>query len=155
MSLTDRELLELAARAAGLKINQAFQAQRDAVVDPAKASLWIDDGSTAWNPLTDDGHALRLVVILRLQVVMHADWVEVLQDGIRMANATSEYFAGCMFATARAAIVRAAAEIQRREVEELICDQCRGEARVGGMDPAEGGKSCGACDGTGMYQERH
>lgn len=76
------------------------------------------DVTRAWDPLSDDGDALRLVVKLRLQVVMHANWVEVLQDGMRMANATSEYFAGCMFATARAAITRAAAESQRRKDEE-------------------------------------
>ncbi|WP_236248328.1 hypothetical protein [Pseudomonas mosselii] len=71
MSLTDRELLELAARAAGLNINQAFQAQRDAAINPAKASLWIDDGSTAWNPLVDDGHALRLAVKLGIKLRFH------------------------------------------------------------------------------------
>jgi len=69
--MSDRELLELAAKAAGLRINQAFQAQRDAVSDPAKASLWIDDGSTAWNPLTDDGHALRLAVKLSIGIRSH------------------------------------------------------------------------------------
>ncbi|GHS80305.1 hypothetical protein PAGU2196_11390 [Pseudomonas sp. PAGU 2196] len=146
--MDDRELLELAAKAAGMA---------PPYDEHGIFSAWVGDPVHGhwWNPLEDDSDALRLVVILRLQVVMHADWVEVLQDGIRMANATSEYFAGCMFETARAAIVRAAAEIQRRQDEERTCDQCRGEGRVGGMDPAEGGKNCGACDGTGMYQEKH
>ncbi|XBT42149.1 hypothetical protein ABNP32_16165 [Pseudomonas viridiflava] len=76
------------------------------------------DVTRTWDPLQDDGDALRLVVKLRLQVVMHDDWVEVLQDGIVMANAISAYSAGCMFATARMAITRAAAESQRRKDEE-------------------------------------
>lgn len=76
------------------------------------------DVTRTWDPLQDDGDALRLVVKLRLQVVMHDDWVEVLQDGVVMANATSDYSAGCMFATARMAITRAAAESQRRKDEE-------------------------------------
>ncbi len=60
--MNDRELLELAARAAGMQINEQRQAERDAIVDPATASLWIVDGCTAWNSLTEDGHALRLAV---------------------------------------------------------------------------------------------
>ncbi|ANI33842.1 hypothetical protein AA098_10265 [Pseudomonas sp. JY-Q] len=112
------------------------------------------DVTRIWDPLQDDGDALRLVVKLRLQVVMNVDWVEVLQDGIVMANAASVYFAGCMFATARAAIVRAAAESQRRQNEERACDHCRGEGRVGGPAPDEGGgKNCGSCGGTGLYSE--
>ncbi|MCT5287589.1 hypothetical protein LZL11_24150 [Pseudomonas aeruginosa] len=45
--MNDRELLELAARAAGMQINEQRQAERDSIVDPAKASLWIVDGCTA------------------------------------------------------------------------------------------------------------
>lgn len=100
MTMKDREFLELAAKAAGVEL---VGISDDGMAERA-------DGGW-WNPLEDDGDALRLVVILELQVVMHADWVEVLRDGIRMANAASEYFDGCMFATARAAIVRAAAKI--------------------------------------------
>lgn len=39
-----------------------------------------------------------------------------------------------------------------RPIDESVCGQCRGEGRVGGMDPALGGKNCSACDGTGMDQ---
>jgi len=61
---TDRELLELAAKAAGLKINKKAQAARDAILNPETASLWIADGSTAWNPWRDNGNAFCCVVIL-------------------------------------------------------------------------------------------
>jgi len=61
----DRELLELAAKAAGLKIdksetsgrgrgNTGFNCMGDVVLD------WHN--GTRWNPLTDDGDALRLAV---------------------------------------------------------------------------------------------
>ncbi|QPN47996.1 hypothetical protein I5S86_10930 [Priestia aryabhattai] len=116
--MTDRELLELAAKAAGLKINQAFQAQRDAVMAPAKASLWIDDGSTAWNPLTDDGHALRLAMTLELGVVCkrESDPYEknrsVVTDPYRVNQLRIvEAHKGNPEAATRRAIVRAAAEI--------------------------------------------
>ncbi|CAB5644028.1 hypothetical protein [Pseudomonas asiatica] len=113
--MSDQQLLDLAAKAAmraGLKLECPDE------LDGVYVSRCSGRNGDTWNPLEDGGDALRLVVVLRFQVVTYADWVEVLQDGIRMANATSEYFAGCMFATARAAIVRAAAETHRREVEE-------------------------------------
>lgn len=47
--MTDRELLELAAKAAGLR--------------------WSYDlNLKVWNPLTDDGDALRLAVVLNILV---------------------------------------------------------------------------------------
>lgn len=45
--MQDGELLERAARAAGLPWGQ-----------------WVIDGNDSWNPLTDDGDALRLAVTL-------------------------------------------------------------------------------------------
>lgn len=60
--MTDRELLELAAKAAGYW-NTEFNCY---------------DGAIAWNPLTDDGDALRLAVRLRL----HARQFPVLDDGM-------------------------------------------------------------------------
>lgn len=67
--MTDRELLELAAKAVGYTINAAQQAARDKLGDPEKAGLWIDSESTWWNPLRDDGHALRLAVKLSIRIL--------------------------------------------------------------------------------------
>jgi len=56
---TDRTLLELAARAAGIKLawsSMDGQSPRN------------EDGWFVWNPLTDDGDALRLAVNLRLNI---------------------------------------------------------------------------------------
>ncbi|MCS8292497.1 hypothetical protein N0517_10750 [Pseudomonas aeruginosa] len=101
--MNDRELLELAARAAGMQINEQRQAERDAIVDPATASLWIVDGCTAWNSLTEDGHALRLAVSTSLHKRLH----EILTGPAYRADALS-YGEQC---ATRRAITRAAAEI--------------------------------------------
>ena len=69
--MTDREMLELAAKAAGIHIdkskhngggdgNTGFDVLGNAVLD------W-HNGKT-WNPLTDDGDALRLAVRMQLQL---------------------------------------------------------------------------------------
>ena len=57
--MSDRELLDLAAKAAGYRIK--FGASGD---------LYIQAGmnTRAWNPLTDDGDALRLSFELRLNM---------------------------------------------------------------------------------------
>ena len=51
--MTDREMLEAAARAAGQERSVA-------------GDLWSNARGMPWNPLTDDGDALRLAVQLGL-----------------------------------------------------------------------------------------
>jgi hypothetical protein len=58
--MNDRELLEAAARAAGITGTYVTTFAGD--VAP------IGDGEGPWNPLTDDGDALRLACDLGLQV---------------------------------------------------------------------------------------
>lgn len=56
--MTDRELLEAAAKAAGIKL-----------IDRAmRADGYIINGAKYWNPLADDGDAFRLMVKLQIQV---------------------------------------------------------------------------------------
>ena len=64
--MTDKEMLEYAARAAGIDIEW-------------QPCGWAHDNNTGceWNPLTDDGDALRLAVKLRL----HARQFPILDDG--------------------------------------------------------------------------
>lgn len=122
--MTDRELLELAAKAAGLVVDREWQAKRDAICDPRKASLWIADGRTAWNPLRHDGDALRLAVKLGLvvHVWLHEEGVSVaesLEHGMAPEDEDSDsWFFECTDShggdankATRRAIVRAAAEI--------------------------------------------
>lgn len=112
--MTDKELLELAAKAAGIRIdysetngggrgNTGFDVMGNAVLD------W-HNGKT-WNPLTDDGAALRLAARLKLTVDFEtfAIWGagDQSQDRLVMADGTLAGF--------RRAIVVAAAEIGKGE----------------------------------------
>ena len=98
--MSDRELLELAARAAGYEYecvsHTGYPEGDQHQIRSASGSL-ID-----WNPLTDDGDALRLAVQLGLlgAPFMTLAWIEALGDSDP-------------FAATRRAIVRAAAEIGR------------------------------------------
>lgn len=69
--MTDRELLELAAKAAGLTILRKLQEERDGQ-GFGDVGLYIKAVSTGWNPLTDDGHALQLATKLRIDI----EWQE-------------------------------------------------------------------------------
>ena len=55
--MTDKELLELAAKAAKAEV----------IGWDERRGLWIKNRFMAWNPLTDDGDALRLAVKLGLR----------------------------------------------------------------------------------------
>src|SRR3546814_16882155 len=56
--MDDRELLELAARATGFEIED----------DENRGLVVLSDCGVEWNPLTDDGDALRLAVRLHMSV---------------------------------------------------------------------------------------
>ena len=62
---SDRELLELAAKAAGYRVDARMQAERDAL-GYGDAGLWIDGVSTCWNPRNDSKHAIELAVKIGL-----------------------------------------------------------------------------------------
>lgn len=79
--MTDKELLELAAKAAGI----------------ADGDIFYDmDNEKKWDPLTDDGDALRLAVKLDIDIAKSVETNAFLKDP---------------YAATRRAIVRAAAEI--------------------------------------------
>ena len=106
--MTDRELLEAAAKAAGQ--------ERSAAGD-----LWSYARGTPWNPLADDGDALRLSVKLNLTVGEHLGarhagpppCPDDYEDGgypVRIAQMDG----ADPYAATRRAIVRAAAAMARR-----------------------------------------
>jgi hypothetical protein len=105
--VTDKELLELAAKAAGIELE---------FVD-AEGTYWLGN-EVPWNPLTDDGDALRLAVKLRLDVMTdcpNSVCIEVpigKKDNWITENTGDDSFENVLIATRRA-IVRAAAEIGR------------------------------------------
>ena len=99
--MTDRELLELAAKAAGIEIMDWY-GERFSCRNRFETELF------AWNPLTDDGDALRLAVKLKMEVcVWHSD-TTIQTDEV--ATITLDH-KGDPYAATRRAIVSAAAEI--------------------------------------------
>lgn len=106
--MNDRELLELAAKAARLPecgwMGPAF--------------MYVKDNTfTDWNPLTDDGDALRLAVKLGLSIQVHHDssqplpWLRVVDREQRWTHAMVKEYGADPAAATRRTIVRAAAEI--------------------------------------------
>lgn len=100
--MNDRELLELAAKAAGIELHWSISGVPE-VYNEDFTHRW------PWCPLTDDGDALRLAVTLGLALDTHAaracydDFVDVVEvPSFRNV------------ASIRRAIVRAAAEIALR-----------------------------------------
>jgi hypothetical protein len=99
---TDRELLELAAKAAGLRIESEPFADGERLRASMDGHWW-----PVWNPLTDDGDALRLAVALRMYVYQSGVYscVSCCAGGFVEDHSTDPN------AATRRAIVRAAAEI--------------------------------------------
>jgi hypothetical protein len=93
--MTDKELLELAAKAAGLE-----------VVTPTMLTYG------QWNPLTDDGDAFRLAVKLEIAINPYAGkTVFAHNESGRLGHEKWDCWDDDPYAATRRAITRAAAEI--------------------------------------------
>ena len=113
--MNDRELLELAAKAAGVNLVCKQLLDFSGAEVDAYFNLFEDGRYGCWNPLQDDGDALRLAVKLNMFVdicdecvgtsVSPAIWekIEILDNDYRPENTKASI--------TRRAIVRAAAEI--------------------------------------------
>lgn len=101
---TDRELLELAAKAAGITGYIAFLKD-----DESGWHLKLGKGRY-WNPLTDDGDALRLAAKLEMDICFHSEGAELLNADPHIYTDSED---GDQMQSVRRAIVRAAAEIGR------------------------------------------
>ena len=77
--MTDRELLELAAKAVGYDTNHPWNAARMRLQTPV-IGLCIPYVHSCWNPLEDSGHALNLAISLRLNV-RFGDYTVGVNDG--------------------------------------------------------------------------
>lgn len=108
--MTDRELLELAAKAAG--INASWNDQDAAEYEAQHEGMWLEgerspDNSAFWNPLTDDGDRYRLLKALDLaidfesKVVIYTIGVRICEESFRDDGDDAR------------AVLRAAAEIGR------------------------------------------
>lgn len=108
--MTDRELLEFAAKAAGLDVRWIAECQDFYEHRPHMLPGYWDK----WNPLTDDGDALRLAVKLRIGVLHRSSGIEAHTFRSRLIICNEECAEGFdYYAATRRAIVRAAAEIGR------------------------------------------
>ena len=110
--MEDKELLELAAKAAGIEIELCH-------FGSSKSFFIIEDGrlEEQWNPLKHNGDALRLAVKLKLIVDIGCGYTEARdpehEQGQKPITAMEYFFDEDPYAATRRAIVRAAAEIGR------------------------------------------
>jgi hypothetical protein len=102
---TDRELLELAAKAAGIVL-PSWHESANAFYVPTHSlqTVW-------WNPLTDDGDAFRLQVQLDIHLAFFSK-VVLAGVGGSMIPSVEEPIGENKIAATRRAIVRAAAAMQ-------------------------------------------
>lgn len=99
--MNDRELLELAARAAGYQFSYSYRS----LSSPAVPVILAETGRwRKWDPRHDDGDALRLAVLLNLEI--HSP-----QSNPTVMFRTAEHDVFYQDTCIRRAIVRAAAEI--------------------------------------------
>lgn len=106
--MADRELLELAARAA--KITYSWDAWANAPM------VLTDDGTDTrtWNPLADDAEALRLAITLRLWLHVDKYGASARRPGDAWLGCEAHKYGGIEAATRRA-IVRVAAAIGKEQ----------------------------------------
>lgn len=114
--MTDKELIELAAKAAGIAI------LRPRLDNPICADMLLaertDDGhAIGWNPLTDDGDALRLAVKLGFHIYQPTDIAVVTVARNDKNLAWSQSIDGDALKATRFAIVKLAAQIEKEKDE--------------------------------------
>jgi hypothetical protein len=108
--MSDRELLELAAKAAGVKaVKSPDGIWRDCTGFHPTMNIYA---APPWNPLTDDGDALRLAVKLQIEFFISGKTENGEYIPVRtVCNDVEEPINNDPYAATRRAIVRAAAEI--------------------------------------------
>lgn len=97
---TDRELLQAAARAAGIE-GAYFESD-----NPIHRGIYQARGEYYWNPLISDSEALRLAVKLDIDIEFHSGCAVAWSN-----DRFEERFGSDPMAATRRAIVRAAASI--------------------------------------------
>jgi hypothetical protein len=109
MTDDDKALLEAAARAAGYSICQQTKGVLVAYEPTGEPGIFD------WNPLLDDGDALRLAVRLRLDVLYSPADVEVIASESGYGHEATPFAIEALgddpYAATRRAIVRAAASM--------------------------------------------
>ena len=112
--MTDKELLELAAKSAGVECKKT------------PIGFYLLDEDRNWNPLTDDGDALRLAVKLNLRLECMTTQTAASTFDRKVSEPVDHTvdqgrtrwpFDQCPYAATRRAITRAAAEIGKAKCE--------------------------------------
>ena len=98
--MNDKELLTLAAKAAGYNLEEHY--------DDDQYYPWCAETEAFWNPLLNDGDALRLMVNLGMDILFYQSIV-----AVTYWATTQEPYSFDMEASTRRAIVKVAAEIGR------------------------------------------
>jgi hypothetical protein len=113
--MTDKELLELAAKAAGYELDWGV---------PAKSPPWVITGrgeergpTYQFSPLKDDGDALRLAVKLGMQITIILDGDDGNHSPKTMVDWATEEHLNDPYAATRRAITRVAAETGKAKCE--------------------------------------
>ena len=127
--MTDKEMLEYAAKAAGIEL------WHEDVFTNGLTQKVSENGILQWNPLTDDGDALRLAVKLRLTVsredqgAVKAGWVADQRVPFTSDGCGPWYWKEWLkdhnwdpYAATRLAIVRAASEIGKGIAQTVSTD---------------------------------
>jgi hypothetical protein len=114
--MTDIELLVLAAKAADIEL------WHEDVFTKGLTQKISQSGILCWNPLTDDGDALRLAV--KLDLIVSRGFTEVGKEAVVFYLNETQHQMRCVvphgnnpYAATRLAIVRAAAEIGKAKCE--------------------------------------
>jgi hypothetical protein len=112
--MSDRELLELAAKAAGYKPHGWNEEINRLLVEDEEGP------DLPWNPLRDDGDALRLAVKLKLLVGVHLDesWAQSYGTPEGKWLTCKEPHGDSPDAATRRAIVRAAVALAAQAAKE-------------------------------------
>ena len=112
MPESDRELLEMAAKAAGMEYR--WEQPRGAKQPPWLRARLPHDGDAfpVWNPLTDDGDAFRPAVKLQFALSIEHR-VTLVHNGNGVYEEQAQDFGGDPYAATRRAIVRAAASLSK------------------------------------------
>lgn len=117
--MKERELIELAALAAGYELSKHIYESSKGVQKVQEYSCWDGDGVMwgGWNPLANDGDAFRLMVKLGFTVKVSTDAPIKNVTCFKGSGGASvmERIEGNEYAATRRAIVRAAAEIGKEK----------------------------------------
>lgn len=119
--MSDRELLELAAKAAGVVGEYRQESVYTSVGWEKITAIFRPDDEGWWNPLADDGDALRLAVELQIQVAPGTYNKNEFSAYSSAGTEAKEYWSTQQdeLSATRRAIVRAAADIEKLKSDSL------------------------------------